>query len=215
MEVNSFLAGRRKPTPTDAVLAKCYYPMLCELAKQKKEMTFKEFVDAAKERYPNVEEVQNAIPVSTGRRFEYVRTYTTQYDLPDLSAWVVSQAGTNSDDYEADFDPQAERDASSKINWDDYEGHWSEFVEQLTKLTIKIKRRKRDEARKIMAKYAKELRAKIEAHIPNPKKLKYATLVTPFADPIIESLMEGNEVEVAFDNVIFDMTQSRSAGAAE
>ena len=51
MEVNNFLAGRRNPTPTDAVLAKCYYPMLCELAKQKKEMTFKEFVDAAKERY--------------------------------------------------------------------------------------------------------------------------------------------------------------------
>lgn len=50
-----------------------------------------------------------------------------------------------------------------------------------------------------MARYAKELRAKIEAHIPNPKKLKYATLITPFADPIIESLMEGNEVEVAFD----------------
>jgi hypothetical protein len=90
--------------------------MLCELAKQKKEMTFKEFVDAAKERYPNVEEVQNAIPVSTGRRFEYVRTYTTQHELPDLSAWVVSQAGTNSDDYEADFDPQVERDESSKIN---------------------------------------------------------------------------------------------------
>ena len=36
MEENNFLAGRRNPTPTDAVLAKCYYPMLCELAKQKK-----------------------------------------------------------------------------------------------------------------------------------------------------------------------------------
>ncbi|MDA9349964.1 hypothetical protein N9R31_00795 [bacterium] len=215
MEVNNFLAGRRNPTPTDAVLAKCYYPMLCELAKQKKELTFKEFVDAAKERYPNVEEVQNAIPVSTGRRFEYVRTYTTQHELPDLSAWVVSQSGKFGDDFLRDFNPQEEREASSKINWDDYEGDWGEFVEQLVKSTIKVKRIKKNEARSIMAKYANELRAKIEAHIPNPKKLRYATLVTPFAAPIIESLMEGYEVEVAFDNVIFDMTQSRSAGAAE
>ena len=215
MEENNFLAGRRNPTPTDAVLAKCYYPMLCELAKQKKEMTFKDFVDAAKERYPNVEEVQNAIPVSTGRRFEFVRTYTNQHELPDLSAWVVSQAGTNSEEYTADFNPQEEREASSNINWDDYEGEWGEFVEQLVKSTIKVKRIKKDKARSIMAQYANELRAKIEAHIPNPKKLRYATLVTPFAAPIIESLMEGNEVEVAFDNVIFDMTQSRSAGAAE
>jgi len=214
MEVNNFLAGRRKPTPTDAVLAKCYYPMLCELAKHAQKATFKEFVDAAKKRYPNVEEVQNAIPVSTGRRFEYVRTYTNQHNLPDLSAWVVSQAGTNSDAYETDFDPQKEREESRKVNWDDYDGEWNEFVEKLTKATVQIKRRKKDEARKIMAQYAKELRAIIEANVPNPNKLKYATLVTPFADPLIESLMEGNEVEVAFDNIIFDLTQSSSASAA-
>lgn len=211
MEENHFITGERKPTPTDAELAKCYYPILCELAKEQKELTFKEFVELAKDRYPNSEEVQNAIPVSTGRRLEYIRTYTKTHGLPDLSAWIVSQSGTNSEAYLSDFNPIEEREASALVNWDDYEGVWGEFVEQLVKATIKVKRRKENEAESIMGAYATELRSKIEASIPNPKKLKYATLVQPFRAPIVEGLMEGKDVEDVFEDVIFDMTKSTSA----
>jgi len=211
MEENHFLNEFRKPTPTDAVLAKHYYPMLCELAKQQKLTTFKEFVNAAKERFPNVEEVQNAIPVSTGRRFEFIRTYTKKYNLPDLSAWVTNQSGLNSTQYLADFNPEAEREATQTIDWDDYAGEWNDFIGTLQKATIKVKRRKESEAIAIMATHALALRQKIEASIPNPKKLQYSKLVQPFRAPILEGLMEGKDVEDVFDDVIFDMTRSRSA----
>lgn len=35
--------------------------------------------------------VQNAIPVSAGRRLDFVRELTQQRALPDISAWVVHQ----------------------------------------------------------------------------------------------------------------------------
>ena len=57
------------------------------------------------------------------------------------------------------------------------------------------------------------LKAKIKAEIPNPKKLDYVILVKPFRDPIIEGLMEGKDVEDVFNDVMFDMTESRSAAA--
>ena len=47
MDENNFKNGNRQPTDTDVALAKAYYPMLCELAKEQKEVTFKEFVEAA------------------------------------------------------------------------------------------------------------------------------------------------------------------------
>lgn len=211
MEENHFITGERKPTPTDAELAKCYYPILCELAKNQTELTFKKFVELAKVRYPNSEAVQNAIPVSTGRRLEYIRTYTKKHDLPDLSAWIVSQSGKHSEAFLADFNPTKEREESALVNWNDYEGEWEEFVANLIKDTIKVKRRKLKEAESIMGTYANELRNKIEAHIPNPKKLRYVTLVQPLRAPILEGLLEGKDVEDVFDDVIFDITKSMSA----
>lgn len=202
MDENNFKNGNRQPTDTDVALAKAYYPMLCELAKEQKEVTFKEFVEAAKTRYPKVEEVQNAIPVSTGRRLEFVRLYTKEHGLPDLSAWVVSQAGTNSDEYMADFDPVAEREATAQVNWDEYEGDWGAYIVELTKATIKIKRRKEPEARTLMWNYFKDIRDQI----PNPKKLPEVEVVKDFREAILERLMEGKSEEDAFNDVIFDMS---------
>lgn len=207
MEENHFLNGERNVTPTDVKLAQCYYPLLCEIAKGQKVMTFKEFVELAKRRYPSSEEVQNAIPVSTGRRLEFVRTYTKGNGLPDLSAWVVSQAGTNSEAYNADFNPVEEREETTKVNWDDYEGDWGEYVEKLTKATIKVKRIKEKDALKLMGEHF----LKVKDRIPNPKKLPLVEVAKHFRAGVIEGLMEGKEVEEVFNDVIFDMTESRSA----
>lgn len=207
MEENHFLNGERNVTPTDVKLAQCYYPLLCEIAKEQKEITFKELVELAKRRYPSVEEVQNAIPVSTGRRLEFVRTYTKANDLPDLSAWVVSQAGTNSEEYNADFNPAEEREATKSVNWDDYEGDWGEYVKKLTKATIKVKRIKEKDALKLMGEHF----LKVKDRIPNPKKLPLIEVTKHFRAGVIEGLMEGKEVEEVFNDVIFDMTESRSA----
>ena len=62
-----------------------------------------------------------------------------------------------------------------------------------------------------MSKRAKLLEEKIKALVPNPKKLKYFELVTPFRAPILQDLMDGKEVIDAFNDTIFDLTKSRSA----
>ena len=81
-EVNNFLNGNRKRTKTDYVLAKAYYPLLIDIAKNQQEVTFQQFVENAKSQYTQIKEVQNAIPVSTGRGLEYIRIFTTREKLP-------------------------------------------------------------------------------------------------------------------------------------
>ena len=213
MSENHFENEERNITDTDVALAKAYFPMLKEQKLTGETITFGDFVAEAKKRYPNDESVQNAIPVSTGRRLEFIRLYTKRYDLPDLSAWEVGAGGENSEAYSADFNPQEERDASLSVDYSEYEGEWGEYIVELAKRTIKLKRRKEADAVKIMSDYATPLKAKINSEIPNPKKLDYVILVKPFRDPIIEGLMEGKDVEDVFNDVIFDMTKSRSAVA--
>jgi hypothetical protein len=44
-----------------------------------------------------------------------------------------------------------------------------------------------------------KMRAKIEASIPNKKKLPYTLLVRPYRELILESLMEGKDIDLIFD----------------
>ena len=52
---------------------------------------------------------------------------------------------------------------------------------------------------------------KVKDRIPNPKKLPLIEVTKHFRAGVIEGLMEGKEVEEVFNDVIFDMTESRSA----
>lgn len=206
MAENSFVSGTKKATPTDVKLAGCYYPLLCEIVRGQKEITFKKFIQLAKARYPDVEEVQKAWALSTGRRLEFIRTYTRRHQLPDLSAWVVNEKGEYGEDYLANFDPDKEREASKLVNWDDYKGDWDEYLQELTKATIKVKRIKEKDARALMGQHF----LKVKDSIPNPKKLPLVEVTKHFRDGILEGLMEGKLPEAAFNDVIFDMN-SRSA----
>jgi len=206
MEKNNFLKDRKKPTETDVALAIAYYPMLVEISARQEMITFDQFVQNAKARYPKDQAVQNAIPVSTGRRFEFVRIFTELNGFPDLSAWVVNKAGKNSAAYSADYDPEAERKNSANTDWSLYQNEWDAHVAELKKLSIKLKCRKPDEARKLMADFARKMRSKIEASIPNKKKLPYTLLIKPYREYILESLMEGKDIESVFDDTIFDPT---------
>ena len=206
MEKNNFLKDRKKPTETDVALAIAYYPMLVEISARQEMITFDQFVQNAKARHPKDQSVQNAIPVSTGRRFEFVRIFTELNGFPDLSAWVVNKAGKNSAAYSADYDPEAERENSANTDWSLYQNEWDAHVAELKKLSIKLKRRKPDEARKLMADFARKMRSKIEASIPNKKKLPYTLLIKPYREYILESLMEGKDIGSVFDDIIFDPT---------
>ena len=206
MEKNNFLKDRKKPTETDVALAIAYYPMLVEISVRQEKITFDQFVQNAKARYPKDQAIQNAIAISTGRRFEFVKIFTEFNEFPDLSAWVVNKAGKNSAAYSADYDPDVERENSADTDWSLYQSEWDAHVAELKKLAIKLQRRKPDEARKLMADFARKMRSKIEASIPNKKKLPYTLLIKPYRPLIMESLMEGKDIELVFDDIIFDPT---------
>lgn len=73
MEENNFRRDVKKETDTDRLLARHYFPMLKELAKNQNIVTYTQFNLMAKKIFPDVEEVQAAIEISLGRRFEYIR----------------------------------------------------------------------------------------------------------------------------------------------
>lgn len=175
--VNNFLNGKKQVTETDAALAIAYYPLLVDLATQRRMITFRDFVDLAKATYPDNPTVQNAIPVSTGRRLEFVRIFTALQGLPDLSAWVTSQNGKNSPTFERDFDPVKERRESAEVDWSLHKAAWEAHAALLRKKALPLMRRSEAEATTMMAKIAHEMRPRIEAAIPNPKKLPYVQLV--------------------------------------
>lgn len=47
-----------------------------------------------------------------------------------------------------------------------------------------------------------KMRSKVEASIPNKKKLPYPLLIKPYLPPI----MEGKDIELIFDDIIFEPT---------
>jgi len=207
--VNHFMKGERKVTETDAALAIAYYPLLVGLATRRRTITFKDFVEVAKTTYPDNPAVQNAIPVSTGRRLEFVRVFTAQKGLPDLSAWVTGQNGNNSAAYEGDFDPVEERRRSAEEDWSEHQAAWEAHAAELRKLAKKIKPRSEREALSLMAKFAKAMRPQIEAAIPNPQKLPYVKLVMPYRETILEDMMSGLDPEDVFENILIDMRNAR------
>lgn len=206
--VNSFLNGTKQVTETDAALAIAYYPLLVGLATQGRMITFRDFVDLAKATDPDDPAVQNAIPVSTGRRLEFVRIFTALQNLPDLSAWVTGQNGKNSSTFERDFDPVKERRESAEVDWSRYQEAWDAHAAVLRKKALRLKPRRLAEASAMMAKIAHELRPRIEAAIPNPDKLPYGKLVGPYRETILQDLMSGLDPQDVFENVLIDMANA-------
>jgi len=207
--VNHFLNGERRVTETDAALAIAYYPLLVDLVTRRRTITFKDFVELAKATYAENPAVQNAIPVSTGRRLEFVRVFTAIHDLPDLSAWVTGKDGKNSATFQKDFDPEEQRRLSAEVDWSAYEAAWEAHAAELRKRAQRIKKRSEAEARGMMAEVALEMRSRIEAAIPNPGKLPYVELVKPFRETILQDLMSGLDPRDVFENVLIDMRNAQ------
>jgi hypothetical protein len=203
--VNHFLNGGRRVTETDAALAIAYYPLLVDLATRRQTMSFGDFVELAKATHPENRAVQNAIPVSTGRRLEFVRVFTAIHDLPDLSAWVTGKDGKNSATFQKDFDPEEQRRLSAEVDWAAYEAAWEAHAAELRKRAQPITPRSEGQALVMMAEIAREMRPRIEAAIPNPTKLPYGQLVGPYRETILQDLMSGLDPQEVFENVLIDM----------
>lgn len=72
-------------------LASAYSPILVELVRHKHRLTYSELVEKAKEKYPDKPVVQNAIAVSTGRKLDVVRIFTSERELLDLTSLIINK----------------------------------------------------------------------------------------------------------------------------
>jgi len=120
-EENHFFRGDRRLSRTDVELARLYGPILKQIKSKDSPTPFKDFIKITRRAYSSRNySLLRARPINTGRRFECFRIYLKFHQLPDLSAWVTSLSGENSESYKKDFIPIMERSKVQLVEWDNY-----------------------------------------------------------------------------------------------
>lgn len=178
-------------TLVDIQLASAYYPILVDLAKHKHCLTYGELVAMAKERYPTRPEVQRAIAVSTGRRLDVVRMFTSERELPDLTSLIISKgSGECGVGFTRNFDPKTTRDKVFLFDWStattDFDG-FLKVTENSIKPRIPVKESK---ALELMSSYYQANKNEL------PKSIR------EHRDQIVELIMEGFAPDEAFSTAV-------------
>jgi hypothetical protein len=145
-------------TSTDLELAAAYYPILVELAQQRRCLSYGELLSEAQRRYPDQPVVQRAIPVSTGRRLDVIRLFCAEHNIPNLSALILNkerrEAGSGIDqpvDPKDAVDPKETCEAIFAYDWSELT---LEFDDYLT-----LRRRAPTPRKKVSAATARTLMA--------------------------------------------------------
>jgi len=140
--------------------------------------------------YPKHEHVQNAIAVSTGRKLDVVRIFTSERNLPDVTSLIINkgqgECGVGFTDH---FDPEAAREEVYSYDRSEATTEFDVYIESAEKQATPKKRRKRPEALKLMSAYYQE------------KKGAYPAAIKDKREEIIILLMEGFSETEAFDQV--------------
>jgi hypothetical protein len=175
-------------TNTDIQLASIYYKILIDLAKHKHCLTNSELVGRAKHENPNHPAIQNAIPVSTGRRLSVVRMFTTSHNLLDLTCLVISknlgECGVGFTDH---FDPVLAREKAFAFDWSTVNEDFDGFVKNAETSIIPRKKVKELQARELMSEYYKI------------NKLSLPSSVRDHRELIVELIMAGFTPAEAFE----------------
>ena len=119
-------------TLTDIALAKVYFEILVEFAKSHHGQTIQygELVAMAKKSYPDNAYVTKAIATDMGRRLDALREFTSQQQVPDLSALVVSKkTGDNGEGFKKSFDGQVVRQEIAQFDWTQLKLTFDHFIE--------------------------------------------------------------------------------------
>jgi hypothetical protein len=178
-------------TLVDIQLASAYYPILVELAKHKHSITYGQLVERAKKKYPVHEVVQNAIAVSTGRRLDVVRMFTSERGLPDLTSLVInSGTGECGVGFTRNFDPVAAREEVFGFDWSAVTTDFDGFVRNTETALKPRKKVKESQARELMASYYKEHRASLPTSVRDRREL------------IVELIVEGLSTGEAFARAV-------------
>lgn len=174
-------------TLVDVQLAAAYYPILVDLARHKHCLTYSELVARAKVTYPDRPVVQKAIAVSTGRRLDVVRMFTSERDLPDLSALIISKStGECGSGFTRSFDPVAVREQVFGFDWSGVSTDFDGFVDHAEKAIKPRKKIAEAAALTLMHQYFQSNKLTLPASIREQREL------------IVELLMEGFEPSEAF-----------------
>lgn len=181
-------------TLTDVLLASAYYPILVDLAKHKHCLTYGELVERAKAEYPERPIVQKAIAVSTGRRLDVVRMFTSERQLPDLTSLVINKgSGECGSGFTRHFDPVTARERVFEFDWSTVSLEFAGFVKS-TEVAVKPRKKvKEPRARELMATFYQQHKAILPAVVRDRR------------DVIVELIMEGFAEEEAFKLAIRDI----------
>jgi len=173
-------------------LASAYYPILIEMAKQKHCLiTYGDLVDRAKENHPNKEVVQNAIAVSTGKKLDVIRIFTSERGLPDVTSLVINKKlGECGSRFTENFDPEKAREKVYQYNWEEVSTEFDIYIKGAEKNAMPRKKRTRESALEEMSRHY------------SANKQSYPPSIKEKREEIIVLLMEGLEVEECFKQVI-------------
>ncbi len=177
-------------TLTDVQLASAYYPILIDLAKHKHCLTYGELVERAQSLHPDKPVVRNAIAVSTGRRLDVVRLFTSERNLPDLTSLIINKGiGECGIGFTQHFDPKATREKVFAFDWSEVSTDFDGFVRHTETAITPRTKVKEPKALELMAEHYKNHKSTFSASVREHRKL------------IVELIMEGFSPEEAFAQV--------------
>jgi hypothetical protein len=180
-------------TLNDVQLASAYYPILIDLAKHKLCLTYSELVAKAKELYLSKAVVQRAIAVSTGRKLDVVRIFTSERELPDLTCLIISKSsGECGVGFTQHFDPVAAREKVFAFDWSTVSTDFDGYIKHTKTVITPRKRIKEPEAVKVMAQFYSQNKERLPSSVRDKREY------------IIELLMEGFSTEEAFSQACPD-----------
>lgn len=178
-------------TLIDVQLASAYYPLLVELAKHKHCLTYSELVELAKKRYPDKPVVQNAIAVSTGRRLDIVRLFTSERDLPDLSSLIINKStGECGIGFTKHFNPIKARELVFSFDWSNVTMDFDGFILHTEKSITPRKKISHAQASQLMASHYMKFKDQLPSTVKNHRDL------------IIKLISEGYSADEAFEQAI-------------
>ena len=178
-------------TSTDLELAAAYYPILVELAQQRRCLSYGELLGEAQRRYPDKPAVQRAIPVSTGRRLDVIRVFSEERNIPNLSALILNKERRESGSgFDEGADPTEIREAIFAHDWRELT---SEFDGYLT-----LRQRAPAPRKKVSAATARNLMAQHYA----VHKLSLPKDVVRHRERILGLIEEGGTAAEAFEQAL-------------
>jgi hypothetical protein len=183
------------PTQTDVELALAFYSVLVEVARRREEkLTYGRLVELAKSQFPTNEVVQRAIPIGVGRRLDFVRAFTEQRGLPDLSSLVVNKSTNECGvGFTRNFDPASVRAEVFAFDWSGVAKEFTGVLATARKQAAKPKQVTAETAAKLMYSYFTQHKAALPSSVKDHRE-KIIKLIMQGASPAdaFEEAMRGD-----------------------